>query len=105
MISFFISPGSGPSAEARTKHWYRTTFIAQSHSIPNAKVTASITGGNAYEDTAKIACESALCLINDINKLTAKGGVLTPAVAFGSLLIERLNKTGSINFTLHKYNV
>ena len=56
----------------------------------------SITGGcGGYEDTALMVAEAALCLALQRNALPRKqGGVLTPAVAMGSALVERLQVAG-----------
>ena len=39
--------------------------------------------------------ESALCFILNKNEITAKGGFHTPASAFGKVLMNRLQKTGT----------
>ncbi|MEE2788603.1 MAG: hypothetical protein VX589_14765 [Myxococcota bacterium] len=47
--------------------------------------------------TVKILCESALALAtqkNEMGEIGQKGGVLTPASALGTILIERLRSKG-----------
>ena len=54
--------------------------------------------------------ESALCLVLDLDKLphgeagtgegSKRGGVLTPAAAFGEVLMERLEKASNLKFCL-----
>ena len=51
-------------------------------------------GDPGYTETAKMVAESALCLAFDGDKLSSPGGILTPAVAMGEVLIERLQKAG-----------
>jgi saccharopine dehydrogenase (NAD+, L-glutamate forming) len=52
-----------------------------------------VSGGDpGYGETAKMLAESALCLAFD--KLPRLGGVLTPAQAMGSALLERLQLAG-----------
>jgi saccharopine dehydrogenase (NAD+, L-glutamate forming) len=53
-------------------------------------------GEPGYLETAKMVAESAICLATLRDRLPcgAKGGVLTPAAAFGAILIERLNLAG-----------
>ena len=46
-----------------------------------------------YASTSKMLAESCLALVQDREKLPPEGGVLTPATAFGSVLIERLKKS------------
>jgi short subunit dehydrogenase-like uncharacterized protein len=55
---------------------------------------ATIKGVNdpGYGETAKMLGESALCLAHD--DLPARGGILTPAVAMGMTLVERLRAAG-----------
>ena len=47
-----------------------------------------------YACTAKMLAESCLCLIHSRDDLPTVGGVLTPSVAFGEVLIERLTSAG-----------
>ena len=59
-----------------------------------------VSGGDpGYTETAKMLSESALCLALDSDKLPKFAGVVTPAVAMGEVLIERLQKAG-IKFEL-----
>lgn len=46
--------------------------------------------------------ECALCIIKDYDRLPAlskQGGFLTPASAFGNVLVERLEATGTFSFS------
>ncbi|MGE3463010.1 MAG: hypothetical protein AB7I04_13950, partial [Pseudomonadales bacterium] len=49
-----------------------------------------------YGATARMLGESAVCLAKD--PLTSAGGVLTPAVAMGDALIDRLDEEGCVRF-------
>ena len=58
-------------------------------------------GDPGYRVTSKFVCESAIALTGDLNNLPGGegyGGILTPASAFGDVLIERLRNAG-ISFT------
>lgn len=89
--------GEGPSAEQRTRNWFQVTFRGQA---ATRQVTTRVSGGDpGYSETAKMVSESALCLALDRDRLPAHAGVLTPAVAMGNLLIERLQQAG-IRFEL-----
>ena len=55
-----------------------------------------------YKGTAMMAAEAALCLALEAPRLPSKGGVLTPAAALGSVLVERLRAAG---FTLEARDV
>ena len=52
-----------------------------------------VTGGDpGYGETSKMLAESALCLAHD--DLPQRAGQLTPAVAMGQALIDRLKRAG-----------
>lgn len=83
-------PGDGPSPERRAKSWFKVTFIGES---AGQRVVTSVSGGDpGYGETSKMLAESALCLAFD--RLPAKSGQLTTAVAMGDALIKRLIKAG-----------
>ncbi|KYF93556.1 saccharopine dehydrogenase [Sorangium cellulosum] len=91
------SPGEGPSAEERARGWFQVTFQGKSAS---RKVVTRVSGGDpGYSETAKMVAEAALCMAFDRARLPARAGVLTPAVAMGERLIERLQAAG-IRFEL-----
>ncbi|WP_437650679.1 saccharopine dehydrogenase family protein [Sorangium sp. So ce362] len=90
-------PGEGPSAEERARSWFQVTFQGKSAS---RRVVTRVSGGDpGYSETAKMVAESALCMAFDRERLPARAGVLTPAVAMGERLIERLQAAG-IRFEL-----
>jgi short subunit dehydrogenase-like uncharacterized protein len=53
-------------------------------------------GDAGNRSTVKMLCESALCLA--LGEATDRGGILTPATAFGNHLVERLR---GANMTLY----
>lgn len=63
---------------------------------PSKRIITEVNGPEpGYVSTARIALNSAIVLLNERDKIPAKGGVLTPGVAFGSTsLIERLVNEG-----------
>jgi short subunit dehydrogenase-like uncharacterized protein len=91
----FRDPGEGPSPEQRDKAWFKVTFKA---TIPSGqRVVTEVRGGDpGYGETSKMLAESALCLAHD--DLPRRAGQLTPAVAMGQALIDRLRRVG-IAFT------
>lgn len=90
-------PGDGPTQEQRAKGWFKVRFLA---SAGNTKIQTQVSGGDpGYGDTAKMLGESALCLALD--KLPKTGGILTPAVALGWPLIDRLRAAGMKFEILH----
>lgn len=88
-------PGEGPSEEQRAQGWFRVTFLGSSGS---RKVRCEVAGGDpGYGETSKMLAESALCLAYD--PLPKVAGVITPAIAMGAALIQRLQQRG-IQFRL-----
>jgi short subunit dehydrogenase-like uncharacterized protein len=86
-------PGEGPSPEERARSWFKVRFRAQSD---DTRLVTQVSGGDpGYGETSKMLAESALCLAFD--ELPERSGQLTPAVAMGNALIERLQHAG-INF-------
>jgi short subunit dehydrogenase-like uncharacterized protein len=84
------SPGQGPTPEQREKGWFRVRFRGEGG---GARVETEVRGGDpGYGETAKMLAESALCLAHD--ELPASAGQVTPAVAMGDALTDRLQKAG-----------
>lgn len=89
--------GDGPTDGDRERAWFKVTVDARSGSH---QVVATVRGGDpGYGETAKIITQAALTLIQDRDHLEPVYGVLTPASAFGELLLDRLIENG-IQFTL-----
>ena len=83
-------PGSGPDAEQRARAFFRVRMVAET---PGRRLITEISGGDpAGDETAKMLVESALCLAFD--KLPTTCGQVTPAVAMGATLIDRLRAAG-----------
>jgi short subunit dehydrogenase-like uncharacterized protein len=87
-----LPSGKGPSREDIQRGWFEVTFVAKSG---GHELVTRVRGGDpGYGETAKMAAESALCLARDRDRLPERAGVLTPAVAMGEVLIERLQRAG-----------
>ncbi len=84
--------GAGPTPEQREKGWFKVTFVAET---VGRRLVTRVTGGDpGYGETSKMAAEAALCLALDRDALPDHAGVLTPAVAMGTPLIDRLVARG-----------
>jgi short subunit dehydrogenase-like uncharacterized protein len=84
------SPGEGPTPEQRAKAWFRVRFVGEGG---GGRVVTEVSGGDpGYTETAKMLSESALCLAFD--DLPQRAGQLTPAVAMGQPLIDRIDRAG-----------
>lgn len=83
-------PGEGPTPQEREKGWFRLRFSAQA---AGQRLLTEISGGDpGYTETSKMLAESALCLARD--ELPQRAGQVTPAVAMGQRLIDRLTTAG-----------
>jgi short subunit dehydrogenase-like uncharacterized protein len=84
--------GEGPDKATREKSFFRVTFFGRSKT---ATSKATVSGGDpGYDETAKMLAESALCLVHDRDQLPPYTGVVTPVVAFGEPLMQRLQAEG-----------
>ncbi|WP_329485415.1 saccharopine dehydrogenase NADP-binding domain-containing protein [Kitasatospora sp. NBC_01246] len=89
-------PGAGPGAEQRAASWFTVRFVGETG--PGHRVFTEVSGGDpGYTETAKMLAESALSLAYD--ELPPTAGQVTPAVAMGSALIDRLTAAG-LRFTV-----
>jgi len=86
----FKDPGEGPSPEQRERSWFKVRFAAQAN---GTRILTQVSGGDpGYGETSKMLAESALCLAHD--ELPQTAGQVTPAVAMGRSLLDRLQRTG-----------
>jgi short subunit dehydrogenase-like uncharacterized protein len=84
------SPGDGPTPEQRAKSWFRVRFVGEGG---GQRVVTEVSGGDpGYSETARMLAESAVCLARD--DLPETAGQVTPAVAMGNALIDRLQAGG-----------
>ena len=90
-------PGPGPSAGARAAGWFRSELHATASGGRRFRAVVAGNGDPGYAATAVMLGQSALCLAQDA--LPDRAGSLTPAMAMGSALVERLRKAG------HTYEV
>lgn len=89
-------PGEGPDADQRAQGWFQVRFLGRAGD--GSEVLTQVAGGDpGYGDTAKMLGESALCLARD-EAAGHAGGILTPAVALGRPMIERLQAYAGITF-------
>lgn len=91
------SPGEGPSERAMDAGSFRCDLIGfgDRGGIVRGRIAGRGDPGNRA--TTVFVCESALALAVDARRLPGGdtfGGVLTPSVAFGSVLAERLRAAG-----------
>jgi short subunit dehydrogenase-like uncharacterized protein len=88
-------PGGGPDPEQRAKSWFSVRFRGEGG---GRRVVTEVSGGDpGYGETSKMLAHAALCLAHD--DLPERAGQLTPAVAMGQALIDRLVGAG-ISFSV-----
>ncbi|MFG3145916.1 trans-acting enoyl reductase family protein [Streptomyces sp. M41(2017)] len=89
-LSDRFKPGEGPSAARRAKSWFSVRFVGEGG---GRRVFTEVAGGDpGYDETAKMLAEAAMALALD--DLPKTSGQVTPAVAMGDALIERLRAAG-----------
>lgn len=89
-------PGEGPSAQTRAKGRFVIDLVGAVAGHPELTVQVSGEGDPGYASTSRMLGEAAVCLARD--DAGSGGGVLTPAVAMGDALIERLQLHAGITF-------
>ena len=88
------SPGEGPNEQQRDAGFFRIEIHARTSSGARYVCRVAAQGDPGYKATAVMFGESALSLALDGDRLPARAGVLTPATALGSALVERLRAAG-----------
>lgn len=91
------APGQGPSVETMDGGWFRTEVGGQGERGSVARAVIAGKGDPGNRSTVRMLCESALALVLDrarLDQLPHRGGVLTPATAFGRVLVDRLRAAG-----------
>lgn len=89
------APGEGPSRETIESGYFKVRLLGSSPQL-DEPVRATVAGQRdpGYGATATMLAESAACLALQGHELDSPGGVLTPASAMGSALLERLRGAG-----------
>jgi len=94
---FFRKPGEGPSQKAMDSGFFKSRFLVETNEGFRA-FSMSSSGDPGYKMTSRMACESALCLAienpDDLPGGRELGGLLTPSIGLGNVLIKRLKNIG-----------
>ncbi|AYU80191.1 Saccharopine dehydrogenase [Leishmania donovani] len=97
LSKYFTGTSIGPSDEAMAKSSFRCDFVGRTVSGKRVETTMSAKE-DAYTATALFLGECAMSVLKLARKQSLKGGVLTPAYAFGDELVHRCRDAGiSIN--------
>ena len=75
-------------------------FIGQT--ADGRTLSATVTGDRdpGYGSTSKIISETALCLLQDVDRGMTGGGVWTPGAALGMALVRRLQERAGLSFSV-----
>ncbi|CCW68766.1 unnamed protein product [Phytomonas sp. Hart1] len=90
---FPVDVAHGPSEEKKKTSTFKCTFVGITQS--GKKVVTELSSDiDAYDITGVFLSECALCACNMAKNKQIKGGVLTPAFAFGEELVKRAPEIG-----------
>ena len=87
-------PGEGPDEGTRSKGFFRIEVHARTSKGASYVCRVAARGDPGYAATAVMLGETALCLALDRDRLPSRSGVLTPATAMGTALVDRLRAAG-----------
>ncbi len=90
-------PGEGPSEETMDRGWFASRYVGVAADGRRALAEVSGQGDPGNRATVTFLCEAALALACERDALPggpARGGLLTPATAFGDVLVRRLRAAG-----------
>lgn len=105
LLKFILpAPGQGPTEDIRENGFFKMHFWGRGSKATGESIIVkggidAFNGDPGYKQTAKMSCETALCLVQDIDKIPQDSnsyGIVTPAVACDTILIDRLNKKGIV---------
>ncbi len=102
LMEKFILPesGKGPSEKMQREGYFDIRFLGKTNDgrVLKVKVTGDCDPG--YRSTAKMLGQTALSLVQDVALTTKPGGFWTTASLFGERLIERLQDSAGLSFTV-----
>jgi short subunit dehydrogenase-like uncharacterized protein len=96
VLPLLPQPGAGPSEARMEEGWFSCDVIGRTATGERVRGLIRNQGDAGNRSTVKMLCESAFCLA--LGEATDRGGILTPATAFGDRLVTRLRAAG---MTLH----
>jgi short subunit dehydrogenase-like uncharacterized protein len=89
---FLPKPGTGPSETEMQNGWFSCEAVGDASDGRHVRTLIANQGDAGNRSTVKMLCECALCLAR--GETTDRGGILTPATAFGEHLPRRLAQAG-----------
>ena len=93
---FTPKPGQGPSKNERENGYFSMRFYIRYNDKSRGLVRVTGDRDPGYGSTSKMLAESAICLSKDI--LEDSYGVITPSVAMGDKILDRLQANAGLTF-------
>jgi len=93
-------PGQGPSASQRERGRYEVLFVGRAADGRTLRAVVKGDRDPGYGSTSKMISESALCLVNGVDRRATPGGLWTPGAAMGLALVDRLRARAGLSFEL-----
>ncbi len=93
-------PGQGPGKAQRDSGRYEVVFVGQTARGQTLRATVRGDRDPGYGSTCKLISESALCLLQDVDRTMTPGGVWTPGAAMGLTLVRRLQERAGLQFAV-----
>jgi short subunit dehydrogenase-like uncharacterized protein len=92
-------PGTGPSVKTMDQGWFTCDLLGLAEDGRRVRGLIRYDGDPGNRATTVFACESALALALEMDALPgapARGGVLTPAIGLGDVLVKRLRNARTV---------
>jgi short subunit dehydrogenase-like uncharacterized protein len=93
-------PGEGPTKAQREAGRYEVLFIGETADGRTLRAVVKGDRDPGYGSTSKMVAESALCLVDDIDRRQTPGGVWTAGAAMGMALVRRLEARAGLTFSI-----
>ena len=91
-------PGQGPSLQEREAGRYELLFMGRTARGQTLKAVVTGDRDPGYGSTCKMIAQSALCLLHDVPRSSATGGVWTPGALMAAPLVARLQQHAGLTF-------
>jgi short subunit dehydrogenase-like uncharacterized protein len=95
-------PGQGPSRREREAGRYEVLFSGETASGQTLCAVVKGDRDPGYGSTCKLIAESALCLVQEVDRSMAGGGIWTPGAAMGLVLVRRLHERAGLRFAVEE---
>jgi len=98
-------PGEGPSAAAIKNGYYQFELYGTTTDGHNMQLILKGEGDPGYGSTSKMLAESAVCIAKDEKETPDRFGVLTPSIALGNALLNRLKENAGLSFQISEKQI